>query len=120
MTLQDHSPAPAPVRAPGRYYHVLGRMRTADGWTTMVEIITRTTRTVTVELYHVQAVPADYGRAFRWQGMGAKASSCYHLNLCDEGGGEIHGQCECMAGCAQKVVCRHVALTLALIQNGEI
>jgi hypothetical protein len=67
--------------------------------------------------YYVAAIPSDFGRAFRWEKFSVEGGETYHV--CLDG---TSATCECKGHLAHghRTVCKHIAATRKLIEQGKL
>ena len=111
------SPRPRVKSKKPRFVRVLSRLPLCGEL--LVRIEERGKTTSTFRHYYVSPLPADFGRAFRWEKFGVEGGDVYAVNIGDE---STPATCECKGHLAHghKTVCKHLACTRALIAAGKV
>ena len=104
------------ARKSARFARVLGRL---DNGELMVEVEDRRPTTSKFSHYYISPIPADYGKAFRFEKFAAEGGEVYAVNLGDE---REPASCECLGHLrfGHKTVCRHIASARALVGAGKL
>lgn len=99
-----------------RLIHVLSRF---ESGTLLVEIEDRRPTTSVRTHYYVSAIPADFGRGYRFEKFACQGGEVYAVNVGDAG---EPASCECLGHLrhGHKTVCRHVAAAKALVEAGKV
>jgi hypothetical protein len=122
-TVSSDAPAVKPARKPRpkkeRCARVLfPRLLSGD---MLVEVLERTSATAepAYTCYYVREIPADFGRAFRWEKFVCQGGEVYCVNV---GDASTPASCECKGHekWGHKTVCKHVACTRKLIAEGKL
>jgi hypothetical protein len=95
---------------------VLGKLLTGE---LLVRIEEVGPRSSLERCYYVKAIPADFGKAFRWEKFAIDGGEVYCVNLGDP---NTAPSCECKGHLhhGHKTVCKHLACTRALIVEGAL
>ena len=115
------SPAPAvkPNRSkPARFARILA---TFPNGTRLVEIEERGPRSLLkLTHYYVSPLPAEFGKAFRWAKFAHQGGEVRDVNIGD--GAEHPASCECLGHerWSHRTVCRHIACTRKLLDEGKL
>jgi hypothetical protein len=107
------TPIPARKSKKQRSARVLGKLLTGE---LLVRIEEVGPRSSLERCYYVKPIPADFGKAFRWEKFAIDGGDVHAVNV----GGDGAPACCCCKGFERWGHCKHVDCSLALIAAGKL
>jgi hypothetical protein len=109
------SPAPHVKAKKQRFVRVLAYLPRCGDLLVRIEEITG--RTTFQRHYYVRPISSDFGKAFAWEKFSVEGGETYHVCLDGD-----RATCECKGHLAHghRTVCKHIAATRKLIEQGKL